>query len=448
MQRLDLLLDPRSTWSYQLRDIVVIVTAIAYRRHNAGSAGVERTDGRTPRTNKQMWRHSGVCLCRGLYDMSIVADEESFIERLSTYRVDTWFAKPSAVAPEICASFGWSNVGLDRLECHTCKATLQYTSSKDVLELESEETVTQFLQNLEWEHDAECIWCEHQCPAEFRSLRFDDPQRLYSDVATRFTRLSTVWDLPKLNFLMPELDTEMASKLRRLQERLQTEVETSAPSATSDAWQRRGHVLTILALLGWEMKVLDYPLGHNVTSMPESLVQGKTMLRPEARGYCLSRQCVLHCLRCTASFGLWGFQSAAEVPIEEFREAAKTNIDRGLHVVVDAETGEVQDLFQHFYESDVTESAADTPVPSSGNEAEKNMKRSFSLELDDSSSQPVFGLQCLKKKRVFSVPSTDDRSLSFLNDPVRSGPILNPLEEHRIFCVYRSQWQRTLEAIL
>ena len=381
--------------------------------------------------------------------MSIVADEESFIERLSTYRVDTWFAKPSAVAPEICASFGWSNVGLDRLECHTCKATLQYTSSKDVLELESQETVTQFLQNLEWEHDAECIWCEHQCPAEFQSLGYDDPQRLFSDVTTRFRRLSTVWDLPRLDFPLPESDPEMASKLRRLQGRLQAEGEASMLDVTSDPWQRRGHLLTVLSLLGWEMKVLDYPLGLDVTSTPENLVQGKTALRPEARGYCLSRQCVLHCLRCTASFGLWGFQSVAEVPIEEFSEVGKTNIDRGLHIVIDAETGEVQDLFQHFYESDITESTTDAPAPSSGDdETAKNMKRSFSLELDDSSSRPVFGLQCLKKKRVSSVSSTDDHSLSFLNEPVRSGPILNPVEEHRIFCVYRSQWQKALEAIL
>ena len=52
----------------------------------------------------------------------------------------------------------------------------------------------------------------------------------------------------------------------------------------------------------------------------------------------------LHCLRRMVSFGLLG-SNLSQKAIEEFRDVAEMNIDRGLHVIVDEEAGEMQISF-------------------------------------------------------------------------------------------------------
>mmetsp|Transcript_3579 Transcript_3579/g.5930 ORF Transcript_3579/g.5930 Transcript_3579/m.5930 type:complete len:369 (+) Transcript_3579:70-1176(+) len=53
-------------------------------------------------------------------------DSEKYLERLATFKPDTYFAKPLAISPLVCAAFGWENVNRDIIKCthNQCKATL------------------------------------------------------------------------------------------------------------------------------------------------------------------------------------------------------------------------------------------------------------------------------------------------------------------------------------
>jgi len=53
-------------------------------------------------------------------------DSDKYLERLSTFQPDTYFAKPLSISPLVCAAFGWENTGRDIIRCahNQCKATL------------------------------------------------------------------------------------------------------------------------------------------------------------------------------------------------------------------------------------------------------------------------------------------------------------------------------------
>jgi len=53
-------------------------------------------------------------------------DSDNYLERLATFKPDTYFAKPLAISPLVCAAFGWENVGRDIIKCthEQCKATM------------------------------------------------------------------------------------------------------------------------------------------------------------------------------------------------------------------------------------------------------------------------------------------------------------------------------------
>jgi hypothetical protein len=47
-----------------------------------------------------------------------------FMKRLESYKVSTWFDKPEALSPVVCARWGWINEQTDQLHCTTCQARL------------------------------------------------------------------------------------------------------------------------------------------------------------------------------------------------------------------------------------------------------------------------------------------------------------------------------------
>jgi hypothetical protein len=48
----------------------------------------------------------------------------SYLERLATFTVSLWFAKPAALSPLECARHGWRCSAADRLECPLCAARI------------------------------------------------------------------------------------------------------------------------------------------------------------------------------------------------------------------------------------------------------------------------------------------------------------------------------------
>lgn len=389
--------------------------------------------------------------------MSIVVDEEAFVERLESFRVETWFAKPDAMSPAICAARGWSNVSPDKLQCQTCKATLSYMPSTDILEEEDPEEVERFVQNLEWEHDADCVWCENQCPSEFMTLQTGDPLKLRQEIDVRFKRLNTLWDVPKIEegrlFDAPQL----VQRIKALEQSLHAEwcgnVVCLIPGVDlmSEPWRQRTRVAALLSLLGWNLFVMDYRLAVELEEENAQWTQSSVLTKPEEFGCCLARQCVLYCGRCTASVGLWSCPSVAFVPLEIFRDISKKNIQNALQIMIDPETGEVEDLFRRTYKDEdfVIRPKLESPVETAQKESESDLtgRQSLSLDLDRVGSRPVFGLQCLKKRKLETAPSLPEDGHMRLEDIVSSGVSFDPVHEHRVFCPYRTQWKQILESV-
>eukprot|EP00934_Nitzschia_sp_Nitz4_P006374 Nitzschia sp. Nitz4//scaffold75_size92586//30926//31823//NITZ4_004848-RA/size92586-exonerate_est2genome-gene-0.56-mRNA-1//1//CDS//3329557684//6364//frame0 len=49
---------------------------------------------------------------------------KQYKDRLSTYSITTYFAKPPCLSPLICSRFGWRNVSRDMLQCDLCSSAL------------------------------------------------------------------------------------------------------------------------------------------------------------------------------------------------------------------------------------------------------------------------------------------------------------------------------------
>ncbi|KAK6132441.1 hypothetical protein DH2020_033818 [Rehmannia glutinosa] len=51
------------------------------------------------------------------------------LRRLSTFKPANWFGKPKAASSLACARKGWVNVDVDKVECESCGAILEFVSS-------------------------------------------------------------------------------------------------------------------------------------------------------------------------------------------------------------------------------------------------------------------------------------------------------------------------------
>lgn len=53
-------------------------------------------------------------------------NRQDFQQRVSTFQIQTWFAKPVAIGSLVCARHGWVNIKADTLQCRGCKKMLVF----------------------------------------------------------------------------------------------------------------------------------------------------------------------------------------------------------------------------------------------------------------------------------------------------------------------------------
>lgn len=347
--------------------------------------------------------------------MESVDDEEAFLTRVNSFRIETWFAKPSCVSPLICASRGWSNTGVNQLTCLSCNATLTFPSL-DVDSEDEEHQVESFVRSLEWEHDADCVWCEEQCPEEFYALEKRSNEKLKQESIVRFLRLNTLWDLPNIQYLNFDLDFDLDNYKAELRKFVDLDFD-------QEGWRSRIQVLALLAVSGWELSVLDHKFGvEGVSELTElesgmELIQSAEFEEVEDLGYCFARQSVLHCKLCNAVFGLWTLPSEAFISFEKFQEFAKILCEKMNYSIVDMETGEVQDLFVKLNQYEISLDSGEDP-PTTG---------------------PVIDGPPCKKQRLESGEALPGNP-EFLQNCVKSTISFHPVQNHRLCCPYRIQW--------
>lgn len=75
----------------------------------------------------------------------------------------TWFCKPAPVSPLNCARRGWENLGVDRLGCESCSATLTFAVKAGLSAAERKIAADKFAGKLESGHDDLCPWRGKTC---------------------------------------------------------------------------------------------------------------------------------------------------------------------------------------------------------------------------------------------------------------------------------------------
>ncbi|XP_059661321.1 uncharacterized protein LOC132307538 isoform X2 [Cornus florida] len=85
------------------------------------------------------------------------------LRRLSTFKPANWVGKPKVASSLACARRGWINVGVDKIECESCGANLNFISSASWLSEKADSAGKDFAKQLDGGHRVTCPWRGNSC---------------------------------------------------------------------------------------------------------------------------------------------------------------------------------------------------------------------------------------------------------------------------------------------
>jgi hypothetical protein len=95
-----------------------------------------------------------------------------FLDRVASFGVATWFAKPLCISPLACARFGWRNTATDLLQCAQCERVLCFRIDLKLSQQGAEAVAARFAGQLESAHGETCPWSHNASPESFTMVRF------------------------------------------------------------------------------------------------------------------------------------------------------------------------------------------------------------------------------------------------------------------------------------
>jgi hypothetical protein len=98
-------------------------------------------------------------------------DYGRFVQRASTFAISTWFGKPVAVGPLVCARFGWTNMASNRLQCISCNAQIIDKVSENVDFAGATRASMTLVDRLTTAHKDDCPWLNNPSPICFLSFQ-------------------------------------------------------------------------------------------------------------------------------------------------------------------------------------------------------------------------------------------------------------------------------------
>eukprot|EP01132_Coremiostelium_polycephalum_P009884 gene9884-12126_t len=94
-----------------------------------------------------------------------------YYQRVRTYTISNWFAKPSIIDPLQCSLYGWRNCSLDMLECETCNNRLYFNIPSKLDSKTVEKRLNEFVKNIQSNgHRDICPWRDNASPSYFANL--------------------------------------------------------------------------------------------------------------------------------------------------------------------------------------------------------------------------------------------------------------------------------------
>ncbi|TDH66462.1 hypothetical protein CCR75_007185 [Bremia lactucae] len=106
-------------------------------------------------------------------------DHADFMARVSSFSIASWFAKPDLINPLECARYGFSNVGLDKLQCNCCKRFLCFKIDNKLSEEGVMNVSRIFAKQLTTGHTQLCPWRENPSPEAFAMLPIASKFQVY-----------------------------------------------------------------------------------------------------------------------------------------------------------------------------------------------------------------------------------------------------------------------------
>ncbi|KAH3756809.1 C3HC zinc finger-like [Pelomyxa schiedti] len=177
-------------------------------------------------------------------------DKADFAKRVSTFKLENWFAKPACISPLECARYGWQNSGKDTLHCHVCGSNAFFGSQESSVLSPSALQKTKELHE-KWKsqltecHSPLCSWKINPSP-----LSFSKPECTKPDFLKRSETFQNLHgSIPGLSPKFFEtLSQESITKL----EALTTVIGNEFPTNESQGNSKK--VESILSLFGWICK--------------------------------------------------------------------------------------------------------------------------------------------------------------------------------------------------
>ncbi|XP_021743278.1 uncharacterized protein LOC110709377 [Chenopodium quinoa] len=269
------------------------------------------------------------------------------LRRLATFNPGNWFGKPKAASSLACARRGWVNIGIDKIECETCGASLKYVTTAGWMSSEADGAAEEFSKHLDSGHKGTCPWRGNICPESLVQFPPTPPSALIGGYKDRCDGLLQFAALPVVAASAieqmrishgPQIDRFLANFVNFLigEPSIKSENFSGMDPSKEEAFSLYCRAQKLIALCGWEPRWLpdiqdcedhsaqsarngysvglSMKCGHPNDPGPSKKAFSSTakkdsgkneVMGPESK--CESRSPLLDCSLCGATVRIWNF---------------------------------------------------------------------------------------------------------------------------------------------
>lgn len=203
---------------------------------------------------------------------------QSLLERLATYKLNTYANKPPAIDAVAAAKCGWVNDGKDRLVCGICKVSWVLAGREGMNRDAANVLVEKQRVQLVDMHKDGCPWKKRQCDADVYRIPLSSPTVMAKEIKTRACSLESV--LEGVEIKHPLSSTQVralltviasvgaeSSATEKTGPENQTEDEGSSIQRESPPPEPSSNAI-VTSLFGWSLVSSVHPLPQSTASSP------------------------------------------------------------------------------------------------------------------------------------------------------------------------------------
>ncbi|KAG0705744.1 C3HC zinc finger-like-domain-containing protein [Suillus ampliporus] len=240
------------------------------------AAILARTASRSKSKRASPFAHPSLPASASLASEYRPSSTQSFLARLSTYKLATYANKPSQIDAVAAAKCGWINDGKDRLVCGICDVSW-VVAGRDRMTREAANALVekQRIQLVEMHKDG-CPWRTRQCDSSIYRVPLQAPTAMARDIKSNALTLEPL--LTDIVIKHPLSASQLSSLRSAITSIKPAQPESEDESAMQvDAESELSDTAIVTALFGWSLAPPSPPSERSRTS---SLSRIATMSRP------------------------------------------------------------------------------------------------------------------------------------------------------------------------